>query len=88
MLGVKSNLQPRYDCLWDTWDLERVGAFADGPHDFAQTVSNGHGWVEIRRCWALGNSEYLPSVDPEGQWPDLHSLCRVEAERRVEDPAS
>ena len=44
----------------------------------------GHGRIEIRRGRTLGDPEYLQYVDPEGHWPDLHSLLLVKAKRRVD----
>lgn len=59
--------------------------FEDCPHTARRTVNGGHGRIEIRRGWALGDPGYLRYVDPEGPWPDLCSLLLVEAERRVGD---
>ena len=46
-------------------------------------MNKGHGRLEIRRCWAIGDPAYLAYVDPERAWPGLKSLALVEAERRV-----
>jgi predicted transposase YbfD/YdcC len=51
----------------------------------ARTVNKGHGRLEIRRCWAIGDPAYLAYVDPERTWPGLKSLALVEAERRIGD---
>jgi predicted transposase YbfD/YdcC len=51
--------------------------------DAARTVDKGHGRLEIRRCWAFGDPEYLGYLDPTSAWPNLRSVALVEAERRV-----
>ena len=52
--------------------------------DAARTVDKGHGRLEVRRCWAFGDPEYLRYLDPDRAWPDLRSVALVEAERRVD----
>jgi predicted transposase YbfD/YdcC len=56
--------------------------------DTARTVAKGHGRLEIRRCWAFGDREYLAYLDPAGAWPGLRSVALVAAERRVGDAAT
>ena len=53
-----------------------------------RTVDKGHGRLEIRRCWAIGDPAYLAYVDPDRAWPNLRSLALVEAERRSGDAVS
>ena len=53
--------------------------------DVATTLNKDHGRLERRRCWALGDPDYLAYVDPEGAWPRLRSVVMVEAERRIAD---
>ena len=74
--------------LEETFSVEREAQFEGCPHTAHRTVNGDHGRIEIRRGWAVGDPEYLQYVDPEGHWPDLHSLLRVEAERRVEGRVS
>ncbi|MBD1847723.1 ISAs1 family transposase [Cyanobacteria bacterium FACHB-63] len=45
--------------------------FADIEHSFDQTVKKGHGRVEIRRCWTMGQVKYL--VDAE-KWETFTSI--------------
>jgi predicted transposase YbfD/YdcC len=77
--------------------LDRVQrAFADVPMaagttlplaDLASTVTHdhAHGRAEVRRCLAIGDPDYLAYVDPEGRWPGLRSIVRIESTRRVGD---
>jgi predicted transposase YbfD/YdcC len=52
------------------------------------TTEKGHGRIEHRRCLAIGDPGYLAYVDPEGAWPDLRSIVRVESTRRGGDAAT
>ena len=52
------------------------------------TVEKGHGRIERRRCQAIGDPAYLAYVDPDGAWPGLTSVVRVESTRRLGDAVS
>ena len=51
-------------------------------HQFHQTRNQGHGRVEIRRHWTMGNTSYLYGAE---QWKGLQSIGLVESERRIKD---
>jgi len=53
--------------------------------DAAATLDKGHGRIERRRCWALGDPEYLAYLDPTGAWAGLRSVAMIESERRIGD---
>lgn len=46
--------------------------------DHASQVDGGHGRVEVRRCWATGDVDWLDARD---KWSGLSSLAMVEARR-------
>ncbi len=52
------------------------------------TVEKGHGRLERRRCLAIDDPGYLAYVDPDGAWPGLRSVVRVESTRRVGETVS
>jgi predicted transposase YbfD/YdcC len=52
------------------------------------TRDKGHGRSEQRRCLAIGDPAYLAFVDPEGAWPTLRSVVRIESTRRIGATAS
>lgn len=69
-------------------------AFADVPAaagtslplaDLTPTVTHdrAHGRAETRRCLAIGDPAYLASIDPDGRWPGLQSVVRIESTRRL-----
>ena len=80
VLRGRANHKGLHSRLQDTWDLERAGGFAGYAHDYADTVGKGHGRIEPRRCWTMG--------DPDREWCDLASLVWVESERRGGDRVS
>jgi predicted transposase YbfD/YdcC len=47
------------------------------------THDKGHGRIEHRRCLAIGDPDYLAFIDPNGAWPNLQSVVRIESTRRV-----
>jgi predicted transposase YbfD/YdcC len=47
------------------------------------THDKGHGRIEHRRCLAIGDPDYLAFIDPDGAWPHLQSVVRIESTRRV-----
>jgi predicted transposase YbfD/YdcC len=71
LLAVKEN---QFHLLEDVRD-----SFQMLPSDSAATqLDCGHGRVETHTCSALGD---LSLVEQAGEWPQLHSLVRVQAER-------
>lgn len=62
--------------------------FAPADHDYARTVDNDHGRLEIRRHWTLRDPELLAYLDPAGRWAGLRGVGMVEAERRVGEAVS
>ena len=82
VLALKGNQPQLYEAVVETFAVEQAEAFEGCDHDCHKTVNKGHGRIETRRCWVLGTSEYIRYVDPNGAWPDLHSLVMIEAQRR------
>src|SRR5215210_4225584 len=52
------------------------------------TVEKGHGRIERRRCWAIGDPAYLAYIDPDHAWPNLQSVVCIESTRRIGDAVS
>ena len=88
VLAVKKNqgrlladVKDRFSCG------ERTG-FEDMERDFCQTIDKGHGRIEIRRCWTIGDPEQLSYVETGKEWPGLRSIGPVMAERREGEQVS
>ena len=52
------------------------------------THDRAHGRAETRRCLAIGDPADLAYVDPDGRWPGLRSIVRIESTRRVGDTST
>lgn len=78
VLALKSNHPRLYgdvkSYFEDAVDRELPGMSVDNEAE----VDGGHGRVEVRRCWATDDIEWLDARD---QWPGLRSLAMVEAQR-------
>ena len=88
VLALKENHPTLHDKVRRVLDDARAAVGTPlGPRalDTTRTVDKGHGRVEIRRCWALGDPEDLAYLDPEGAWAGLRSVALLEAERRIGD---
>ena len=68
---------------WFAWARQRD--FRDVRHDAHQTVSKGHGRLEIRRCWAIHDPLALESMGHYDGWSGLRTVVMVERERRIAD---
>ena len=82
VLALKGNQPQLHEAVAETFAVEQAEDFEGCDHDFHKTVNKNHGRIETRRCWTIGAPEYLRYVDPDGLWPDLHSLIMIEAQRR------
>jgi predicted transposase YbfD/YdcC len=52
-------------------------------------TNKGHGRVEIRKCWATNDEDYLNYIEQElGHWEGLQSLIMVKSERRINGVSS
>jgi predicted transposase YbfD/YdcC len=52
------------------------------------TIEKHHGRIERRRCWAMGDPDYLAYIDPDRAWPNLQSVVCIESTRRIGDHVS
>lgn len=55
------------------------------PHSYAQTHNQGHGRMETRECWVLGNLDIL---DDKSAWKDLNALVRLRSTRTLDGKTS
>lgn len=53
------------------------------PYKFDQTVNKDHGRIETRRCWTIDDPAYIDYLDPQGRWPELRTVVRIETQRQV-----
>lgn len=81
ILSVKSNQPTLAESMADFF-----ATFQATPdkttHSFDEVVEKSHGRVEVRRCYAFNQIDYLAS--PE-RWPDLISFAVIASERTIKD---
>lgn len=78
VLALKSNHPRLHGDVKTFFEEATASGFCAIDHDRDHQVDGGHGRVEERRCWAVGDLEWL---DRRDQWPGLQSIAMVEARR-------
>lgn len=58
------------------------------PHDHAMTVDKNHGRIEIRHAWTISDPQLLANLRNTGNWPQLHTLLKIQAERIIDGQRS
>jgi predicted transposase YbfD/YdcC len=53
------------------------------PHDYAKTVNDGHGRIEVRQAWTIADAGLIAALRTAHKWPNLTTLIKVQAERYV-----
>jgi predicted transposase YbfD/YdcC len=83
VLPVKEN-QPRLpDTLQRLFDDPAEMRWVEC--EYAKTVDNGHGRLEIRECWSTSDPDYLRYIGTLAEWRGVQSIAMVQAERRLGD---
>jgi predicted transposase YbfD/YdcC len=85
VLSVKENQGTLYEDVEDLFKGALEVQFRDTPHTYARTVNKGHGRIELRRCWAISEPEYLAYLRRKDEWAELHTVVMVQRERRLAD---
>jgi predicted transposase YbfD/YdcC len=80
--GIPSHdtLMRFYEDVVQLFQFARQQNWHNTEHKFYQTINKGHGRLEIRRHWTMGQTEYLSGSE---QWKGLQTIGLVESERRV-----
>lgn len=85
VLALKRNQGNLFEDVEQIFEQALLQNFKGVEHDFYQTDDVGHGRVEQRRCWSLGQVEWL--IDAE-KWAQFTSIARVESVRTCEGKTS
>lgn len=80
VLALKANQTSLFEDVQWLFEQAVANQFEDVAYDFHQTIDQGHGRVEIRRCWTLTELDYLVQ---KPQWQGLASVVMLEAQRRI-----
>jgi predicted transposase YbfD/YdcC len=80
VLALKDNQGNLFEDVQQIFAQAQALKFVGIEHDFHQTLDKGHGRVEIRRCWTMGQVEFLIDAD---KWVKFTSIGMIQAERRI-----
>jgi predicted transposase YbfD/YdcC len=80
VLSLKGNQGNLHQDVEQLFDWARKTDFKDIEHEAYQTVDKGHGRIEIRRHWLLGQVEHLEDAQ---RWEGLKRVGMIESERRI-----
>jgi len=82
VLALKGNQGGLFEDVQWLFEQAQSRQFQDVAHDFAQTIDQGHGRIEIRRCWTLSHAE-LGYLIQKPQWSGLQTVVMLQSERRI-----
>ncbi len=85
VLRVKDNQGQLHQDIQDWFAHADQVRFADMAHSYGETVNKGHGRIEIRQCWVISDPLAFAYIRNYEGWTDLHSIVRVQRERRLAD---
>lgn len=85
VLALKGNQGNLHDDVRELFTSAREQNFKNIEYQFYETVEQGHGRIETRRYWAMGNTEYLMGAE---KWRGLKSIGMVESERTINGTTS
>ena len=78
VLALKSNHPTLYEDVRTFFDEAQAKQFQGIDHDYYEHTDGGHGRIEVRRCWAVGDVAWLRHQD---RWAGLRSIVMIEARR-------
>ncbi len=85
VLALKGNQGDLHNDVSQLFTSARKQNFRNIEHQFHSTVSFGHGRMETRRYWTMGDTEYLIGAH---KWSGLKSIGMVESQREMNGKVS
>lgn len=80
VISLKGNQGTLHREVKDYLDWAERREFSEIEFDYAQTLENGHGRIEARRCWV---TEEIGWLEQKAEWTNLKSVIMVESEREI-----
>src|ERR1044072_2155157 len=80
VLAVKGNQNHLYEDVVGYFDWALSDKFKQTSYTIDETVSGDHGRVEIRRCYASADIDWLRK---KAEWQGISSIAMIESERSV-----
>lgn len=84
-LALKGNQGNLHEDVEQLFEYCRAQKWHNIDHSFFQTVDQGHGRIETRRYWTMGQVEFLLDAD---KWEGLKSIGMVESQRTIDGETS
>ena len=81
LLAVKSNQGELYGNIKDVFECAAREGTLGVEHCHHKQVSKGHGRLESRECWVITDRDELAYVGPQGQWPGLKGIAKINYRR-------
>ncbi len=81
----QGNLYADVDLLFSDLAQSNYTAY---PYDHAKTFDKDHGRIEIRQAWTIADPQLLANLRNTAQWPKLHTLLKIQAERIIDGKRS
>lgn len=85
LLAVKENQGHLYEDLEYLFAMDQRERFQSSGYTHARKVSNNHGRMEIRECWAISDEDYLAYLRGRQRWKGVQTLAMIISERRIGD---
>lgn len=82
VLALKGNQGDMFEDVVQLFEQARQQSFSGIEHDYYETQEQGHGGIETRRYWLMGNTDYLVGAE---NWAKLTTIGCVESQRYVGD---
>jgi predicted transposase YbfD/YdcC len=83
VLALKANQPDLLEEVVDCFTQAEADAYHEVSHTMTETITKGHGRLELRHHTVLTEPTYLAWLQEGQHWPGLQALGRVEAERRI-----
>lgn len=82
VLALKGNQGELHEDVVQLFEQAHRQSFSGIEHDYHETQEQGHGGLETRRYWVMGNTDYLIGAQ---KWAKLTSIGCVTSQRYVDD---
>ena len=83
VLALKENQKGTLDSVKYLFDWEKKNDFGGVFHTENTSIDKGHGRIETRRTFAIGDLEAIDGLDIQAKWPGIQSLALVESTREM-----
>lgn len=80
VLALKGNQGNLHEDVAQLFTSAKAEKFKNVDHQFFSTVDKGHGRIETRHYWTMGNTEFLIGAE---NWMGLKNVGMVESQRNV-----